>query len=202
MTLEFSIQLLTTATTGESTWSRLPYKDRIARPSHFKETVENRTTIDIDELSDIFPVAIPAKGIFSYFRDKDAYEGSLRIRQRIEERRSSTDVIDSSPVNIYQRRMNLIYRYISGDVDIPELVEEFKMNSEGDVVVALERMGVYRDVIADSMSAEEEHSILTKLANIAKPEFSDVLNSVNRIRREVVASQRIESVIVEQSDFE
>ena len=85
--------------------------------------------------------------------------------------------------------------YVAGKIDIPELVQEFGGAwTESSVVLLLEKIGAYRHMSVSALSDDEEYKVLRKLANIRSSKIYETYNEEHWIKREVIASQRIESI--------
>ncbi len=91
----------------------------------------------------------------------------------------------------------LIEKYISGEMDIPDIASYLgKEWNLGMVVLWLEQNNVHRPLSMQKMSSSEKKNILNKLVNMRGTPKIQELNTDEWIDREVVASQRIESVYV------
>ncbi len=95
----------------------------------------------------------------------------------------------------WKRRMG--QAYVQGELDIPELARRMAPpGNEGDIARWLEENGLYRSLAANTLSAEERAGILAGLAAVSAAAAPGQFNTDELTRREVIASQRIESIYV------
>jgi hypothetical protein len=90
--------------------------------------------------------------------------------------------------------------YVAGAIDIPEITRRMGGREAGwpesRVVLCLEQLGAYRSIDLAQISPGRKQEVLAKLAVICRSKALDKYNGAEQTRREVIASQRIESVYV------
>ncbi len=97
----------------------------------------------------------------------------------------------------------LVNDYVVGIIDIPDIARRLGDPwTESEVVELLEQLGAHRPISAVKLSTDERESILLKLANIrGTAQAQERIKDRRSMRREVIASQRIESVHVRPEDL-
>ena len=96
----------------------------------------------------------------------------------------------------------LVDGYSKGRFDIPDIVSLLgKPWAESTVVLLLELLGARRSVFTGQLSTEDQKNVLGRLAEIRRTSEVEKFNSLGWIQREVIASQRIESVYVFPDDL-
>ncbi len=68
-------------------------------------------------------------------------------------------------------------------------------------VLLLEKLGAHRPISIGQLSHQDEENVLQRLAEIRGTPEAEKFNETEWIKREVIASQRIESVYVLLDDF-
>jgi hypothetical protein len=92
--------------------------------------------------------------------------------------------------------------YALGQIDIPEIAQQMGKHWTADkVALQLELLGAYRSIAVLQLAQTEKKAILSRLAQLRKTGEVEKLKSKERIQREVIASQRIESVIISPDDM-
>jgi hypothetical protein len=123
-----------------------------------------------------------------------------KISMQISATENSSIDIDSAEIfseNIQSVLQMIVYEYSVGNLDINQILLILgEPWNESSIVLLLELMGAYRPLSLVGLKKNEHESILTKLADIRSSTKFNQFNDNNWINREVVASQRIESVYV------
>ena len=92
----------------------------------------------------------------------------------------------------------LIDNYVSGEMDIPDIVRYLGAGwDESKVVLFLEQGNAKRPLSMQKLSTSDKNNLLNKLAYIRGTVEIQEYNSDEWIFREVVATQRIESIYVD-----
>ena len=95
-----------------------------------------------------------------------------------------------------------VFKYLLGQMDIPDLVHQFgEPWTEDAVIRLLEQQGINRSVRHDIHSGQHETNILNTLAQLRGTSGMQIYNSDKWITREVIASQRIESIYASPNDL-
>ncbi|SRR6266540_1151034 len=110
-----------------------------------------------------------------------------------------TDPLFENTKIFFQR---LADEYSSGILDVPEITEWLgEPWTESTVILLLEVLGAHRSILMGQISPEEQENVLSRLAKIRGTVAVEKFNSTGWIQREVIASQRIESVYVFPDDL-
>ncbi len=89
----------------------------------------------------------------------------------------------------------LAQAYVRGEIDIPEVARLLGDGWDGARVAAeFESMGMYRPFVIPSLLSDDMRSILSRIPNVQDGSMNDEFDSEELIKREVIASQRIEGI--------
>lgn len=87
--------------------------------------------------------------------------------------------------------------YAIGILDIPEIVRQLgEPWTESTVVLLLEFLGAHRPISMAKLSQQEKEDILNKLSQVRAASQAEEFNNTSWVQREVIASQRIESIYI------
>jgi len=185
--------------------SQYKLKNRSALINLFSnENSEDSITFVADKLNDILS-AVTSATFFPavYLGDVEEYEKVFQIHQRINYSASSTTILLEDNHELFQGKAGKVLKYLLGNLDIPQLATELGLENQSDVVVWLEKNSVFRSLEKSGLlKSTDEDRVLDKLASVTASDITEIYNSDAWIRREVVASQRIESITVDKKDFE
>lgn len=170
---------------------------------HHNRSIEAATTYISPEVSDQnqesahTTVSLPFTFNFEY-----QFLGSIS-KLNVDLDSSSTATDEFNTPKKYLLLKTLVNDYLSGEKDIPDLIKMLgDIWTENNVILLLESLGVSREPFFFQVSEEDEEFVLNKLAQIsASSELAETYNQESWIRREVAASQRIESIYVFSEDF-
>jgi len=164
---------------------------------------ESGTAISYAVMENITPILEPSRTAVSLPFSFDFETPLLGTISRINiELDLSSTAIGESVLSKYSLLRNLVKDYLSGEEDIPGLAKRFSGTwTVNNIILLLESLGVYREPFLFQISKEDEEIVLDKLARIRTSHLKGKYDNESWIRREVIASQRIESVYVFDEDF-
>ena len=96
----------------------------------------------------------------------------------------------------------LLNEYIIGKKDIPDLAQELGESwSASSVIMLIEQHGAFRKLPVTGVSPDDETNTLNKIANLRASKHSTSYDSQSWIKREVIATQRLELINVFPEDL-